>query len=79
MQVFQQPVAVLNQYRRYRLGNPRRGAGDDRRPFHIQQFCNVLPGFIDQIFHLKVLVHAIHCRLHHFRARGGNTERGHAP
>ncbi|MNC17187.1 hypothetical protein D3C75_650600 [compost metagenome] len=78
VQVFQQPVAVFHQHRRDGLGNPRRRAGDDRRPFHVQQLRDVFPGFIHQIFHFEVLVHAVHRRLHHFRARRGYAQRGHA-
>ncbi len=79
VQVFQQPVAVFDQHRRHRLGDARRGAGDDGRAFHVQQLRDVLPGFVDQIFHLEILVHTVHGRLHHFRARGRDAERGHAP
>ncbi|MNC13810.1 hypothetical protein D3C75_615660 [compost metagenome] len=78
VQVFQQPVAVFHQHRRHRLGNARRGAGDDGCPFHVQQVSNVLPGFVDQILHLEVLVHAVHRRLHHFRTRGRDAQRRHA-
>ena len=78
VQVLQQPVAVFHQHRRYRLGNPRRCAGDNGRPFHIQQFGDVLAGFIHQVFHFKVLVHTGHRGFNHFRARRGNAQRRHA-
>ncbi len=77
VQVFQQPVAVLNQDRGNRLGKARTGAGDYRRPFHLQQFRNVLTGFIHQIFHLEILIHSGHRRVYHFRARRRDAERRH--
>ena len=78
VQVFQQPVAVFHQHRRHGLGNARRRAGDHRRPFHLQQLRDVFPGFIDQILHLEIVIHAVHRRLHHFRARRGDTQHRHA-